>query len=364
MKRLIAILVLSLVGVLVLPAKAEGPAQADHSPLLPKVFAGWELTGAPQVSSDPGVADPTNAAVLKEYGFQSFESGTYTRAGGRKLTIKTVRFKDASGAYGAFTFYKLPQMLPEKFGDHGASLDERVLFYRANILVQGTFDKVTAMSAAEIRELAAALPAATGPTASSPNLPAYLPSLKQSYVMNSAKYVLGPAGLTAVEAPVSADLVDFSREPEVALGRYQTGAGLATLVLIAYPTPQIAAERLRAIEAGHPQRDAAAIDQFLSKRTGPIVALVAGKISQSEGKALLASVNYDAEVTWNQPTKPNPKDNIGNLIINNFVLIGMIFLFAIVLGVAFGGVRILMKRLFPDRVFDRDLDIIQLKLTK
>ncbi len=363
MKQLIAILTLSLAAALALPAAAQNATAPAKDPgLLPKVFAGWELIGSPRVSADAAAADQPHAAVLKEYGFKDFSSATYTRSGGRQLTVKAIRFKDASGAYGAFTFYKAPEMLPEKFGDHGASLNERVLFYRANILVQATFAKVTAMSAAEARELADDLPVVTGPAANSPTLPSYLP--QQSYVMNSAKYVLGPAGLESVGAPVSSDLVDFARDAEVTMGQYNASVGGATLMLIGYPTPQIAAERLRAIEAARPPTDASAPDQFLAKRTGPIIALVAGKISQGEGKSLLASVNYDAEVTWNQPTKLNPKDNIGNLIINNFLLIGMIFLFAIVLGITFGGFRILMKRLFPDRVFDRDLDIIQLKLTK
>ena len=132
-------------------------------------------------------------------------------------------------------------------------------------------------------------------------------------------------------------------------------------MLISYPTPQIAAERLRAIESSHPASDSAP-SQFMAKRTGPMVVVVAGKISQGEAKSLLASVNYDAQVTWNQRTSFSKKDNIGNLIINDFLLIGIIFLFAIVLGIAFGGVRILVKRLFPYRVFDRDIDIIQLHL--
>jgi hypothetical protein len=60
------------------------------------------------------------------------------------------------------------------------------------------------------------------------------------------------------------------------------------------------------------------------------------------------------------------RDNIGNLIVGVFTLIGIIFLLALVLGVGFGGFRVLMKRFFPDRVFDRDEDVgfISLNLKK
>ena len=71
---------------------------------------------------------------------------------GASLLSRLARFGDASGAYGAFTYYKMPQMLKETIPDQGASLNERVLFYRGNILVDAVFDKLTAMSAAELRD--------------------------------------------------------------------------------------------------------------------------------------------------------------------------------------------------------------------
>ncbi len=83
-----------------------------------------------------------------------FESATYIRDDGRKLTLKAARFADTSGAYGAFTFYKTPPMLVEKIGDQAGSLNERVLFYRGNILIDAVFQRLSAMSAAELRELA------------------------------------------------------------------------------------------------------------------------------------------------------------------------------------------------------------------
>ena len=126
-----------------------------------------------QTSKDPAVADPVNAALLKEYGLTDFESGTYTRDDGRKVALKAARFADASGAYGAFTYYKMPQMLKESIPDQGASLNERVLFYRGNILVDAVFEKLTAMSAAELRELVGgACPCPPGNARNLPILPA------------------------------------------------------------------------------------------------------------------------------------------------------------------------------------------------
>jgi hypothetical protein len=361
--------------VLAVTAAATGAAFAGEGgrgtrmSILPKQFAGWQVASAGQSSKDPAVADPVNGALLKEYGLTDFESAVYTRDDGRKLKVKAAGFGDTSGAYGAFTFYKMPQMLTEKIGDQGASLNERVLFYRGNILVDAAFEKLTAMSAAELRELAGGLPLLAGSTSKLPGLPAYLP--KAGYVKNTAKYVVGPVGLEKVQAPIAAQLVDFSAGAEVVLGSYQTSGGDATLMLVNYPTNQIAAEHLRRIEAAQQQNNQAVSDSgnagpVFSKRTGPILVMAAGPLSQSEATSLLASVNYDADVTWNENTYFTKRDNLANLLVNIIILCGILVVFALVAGVAFGGIRVLVKRLFPDRVFDRaeNMEFISLHLSE
>jgi len=332
---------------------------ASSTAILPKQFGGWQISGPSRTSSDPAIADPVNAAVLKEYGFTSFESNTYTRDDGRKLTLRAARFGDASGAYGAYTYYKTPAMLIEKIGDGAASMNERVLFYRGNILVDAVFQKLSAMSAAELRELAQALPLPAGNTRNLPGLPAYLPP--QSYVKNTAKYVIGRAALQNLDAPVPAELVDFEAGAEVVLGNYNSSGGEATLMLISYPTPQIAADHLRRIEAARPQGSGNSAPNanpilralIFDKRTGPIVVVAAGPLSQAEAKSLLASVNYDANVTWNENTYFTKRDNLANLLVNVIILCFIIIGFALVAGVAFGGIRILARRLFPDRILNR-----------
>jgi len=341
------------------------------APLLPKQFGGWQMAGSVQTSKDPAQADPVNSALLKEYGFTDLAAATYTRDDGRKVRLKAARFGDTSGAYGAFTFYKMPQMQTAQIGDQGAALNERVLFYRGNILVDADFGKWTAMSAAELRELASVLPLPAGSTRNLPGLPAYLPT--QSYVKNSAKYVVGAVGLEKINAPLPAPLVDFAAGPEVVLGNYSSGGGQATLMLISYPTPQIAAEHLRRIDAAiQPGTQSRADGAFpadagrvLTKRTGPIVVVASGPLSASETTSLVASVNYDADVTWNENTSFSKKDNLANLLVNIILLCGILMGLALVAGIAFGGIRIIVKRLLPERVFDRPegMEFISLHLS-
>ena len=331
---------------------------ADSARFLPQSFDGWQIVpDSIRTSADPGSADPTEAPVLKEYGFTGMEQATYKRDDGRTIKIRAARFKDATGGYGAFSYYVQPQMSIASVGDAGAFSNSRVLFYHDNILVDATLDHVTSGSASDLRNLSEKLPVVHGEDATLPALPSHVP--KQSYIAHTARYIIGPVALERMGVPVPASLVDFSKSPEIEFANYQSSGGLAHATIIAYPTPQIAAERLRAIQAAHLPGG-----PFYFKRSGPLVALVNGEIPSSEAESLLASINYDAEVTWNQATKPNPRDNIGNLIVGVFMLIGILLVVALVLGFAFGGVRVIAKRLFPDRVFDRpeDVEIIRLNL--
>ena len=167
-------------------------------------------------------------------------------------------------------------------------------------------------------------------------------------------------------------MVDFKSGAEVVIAKYQAKAGDSTLMLIEYPTPQLAAEKLRQLDAAHqatPQQPVGApslvdVAPFFDKRTGPIIVIAAGPLAISEANSLLGSVSYEADVTWNENTYLSKKDNLANLLFNVIVLCGIVVGVSVVAGLAFGGFRILMKRIFPDRVFDRpdDMEIISLHL--
>ncbi|MGO9084148.1 MAG: DUF6599 family protein [Candidatus Sulfotelmatobacter sp.] len=348
-----------------------GAAPAQVPALLPAEFGGWQMQGSAATSQNPATADPANAAVLNEYRFTDFASATYKRDDGRTLKIRAARFADASGAFGAYTFYLQLEMAREEIGDQGASLANRVLFYRGHVLVDALFSKESAMSGGELRELAGDLPRPGGSAGNLPSFIQYMP--RRGYVPNTQKYVMGPEALAALAVPVSADLVDFGRSAEVTLGRYNTSSGEETLVLISYPTNQLAADHLRRIDAAHqlaqPQPGVSTIanaGSLFYKRTGPIIALASGPASDRDVKSLLSMVNYEASVTWNEATDQHEVRDLYLLILNVVVLCAILGGLAIVAGVAFGGFRILMKRWFPDRLFDRpeQMEFISLHLTE
>jgi hypothetical protein len=353
---------------------AEAPAP---TPVLPTEFAGWQMKGAVARSDDPAVADAVNAPVLKEYGFRRLEKAAYTRDDGRNLAVKAAVFEDASGAYGAFTYYYSEEMGEETIGGQAAFLKNRVLFYQGNVLVDAVFDKTSVMSAAQLRELAGLLPQAEGGKGKPPALPGYLPkrsllgNIEKKFQKNTTKYILGPVALDRIGSPLPAAMVDFKSDAEVVIGKYAAAAGDATLMLIEYPNSQIAAERLRQIDASHQitqQQPGVAsivdVGPFFDARTGPIVVIAAGPLSRSEARALMSSISYEADVTWNENTYVSKKDNLANFLFNAIVLCGIVVGLSLVAGIAFGGLRVVVKRLFPDSVFDRReaMEIISLHL--
>jgi len=339
-------------------AFAANPPAASAPPILPKTFAGWQMQGNPQSSTDPAAIDPTNAAVLKEYAFTDSAAATYKSDDGRTLKIRAARFADASGAFGAYSFYLRSDMAREQVGDQAASAGSRVLFYRGHILIDADFSKLSVMSAAGLRELAGILPRPAGNAGNLPPILAFMPH--HGYQANTEKYAEGPLALAAIESPLSQDLVDFTSNPEVVLGQYSTSTGPTTLMLIEYPTPAVAIEHLRRIDVANkapaPQAGVTAVENvgpFFAKRTGPIVAIAAGPLSSSDAQMLLGAVNYDASVTWNENTYFDKKNNVANLLVNIVLLCiigGAVFLAG---GLAFGGLRVAARKFLPGRLFDR-----------
>ena len=67
----------------------------------------------------------------------------------------------------------------------------------------------------------------------------------------------------------------------------------------------------------------------------------------------MSAVSYEAEVTWNENTYVSKKDNLANFLFNAIVLCGIVVRPGDRCRSRVWGLRLLVKRLFPDSVFDR-----------
>ena len=345
---LVLALALGFAGPLLADSATKAASAPALAPLLPTDFAGWHLSSPQRPSTQPQTADEANADVLKEDGFSRFSAGTYTR-GDATLKVRAIGFQDATGAYAAYTFYRSPGMLKEDVGAGAAWDGSRLLFWQGPIVVDATFDHVTAMSAAELRELAGMLPQALGSSGVPPTLPRYLPS--DSLQPLSTRYALGPAGYARSGGVLPSALVDFDRGAEVLTARYSDRDGDGTLTVINYPTPQLAAERQRAIDAflraGNSPAAAwpaplaeSSATALLSRRSGPLVVVTSGSFPANVARRLIGQVNYTADVTWNNPKGYNSEaSKAARLLLGIAMLTGVLCGAAVILGIFLGGGR-------------------------
>ena len=228
------------------PAKPQTvSAVPANAPLIPTNFAGWE-TPTPKSITDPAQADPANASALKEYGFSDAALATYTREG-QTIQLKALRFGDASGAYGAYTFYRQSGWPKENIGAGAASDHNRILFWLGNVFVDAQVSHLSAMTASEFRELAASIPQPSGNKLLPPPI---LDTLPQADLDGqTTHYALGPAAYAANGGVLPPDLIGFDRGAETVTASYTLSSGPATLTIVNYPTPQMAKAAEQSIAA-------------------------------------------------------------------------------------------------------------------
>lgn len=320
-------------------------------PLLPEMFAGWQMSGPSQPLPDAGQADAANAAALKEFGFQNGLQATYKRDG-ETLTVKALHFGDVSGTYGAYSFYRQNGWPKEDIGNGATSNHNRVIFWVGNTLVDANFARISPESGSELRDLAKQLPVPQGTKALTPPILSVLP--KNNLEGQSTHYAVGPAGYTGAGGVLPAQLVGFELGAETATANYSLSSGPATLTLIDYPTPQMASaqetkirEYLKAGSGAQPAFSKALVDSDQAslevRRTGPVVAVVSGDAIPDDSHRLLEGVHYESEFV------SIPQPGISEVQKTSQLLLGIAALVvvgggtALFLGFFFGGGRALYR---------------------
>jgi hypothetical protein len=300
------------------------------APLLPQSFAGWTRSSAPAPES-------ANADVLHEYGLQQSATAGYA-SGSNRLTVHAWRFGDATGAYGAFTFYRQPAMHEANLGRGGAVAADHYLFWAGTTVIDAAFSQPSADENAAITALAADIPPAPGPEGVPPSLPHYLPAAGLD--PSSVRYAIGPAAYAQKGGVLPPSLIDFSQDAEAITANYGPAAAPATLTLVIYPTPQIAGGHLQAID------QLAKSSGFTTKRVGPLVAIVSGKVPLVKAQQLVGEIRFNDYVTINHPEGYVPESaKVARLLLGIATLTGILFAGALLLGIFLGGGRALVRRM-------------------
>ena len=314
--------------------------------------SGWSPADQPMQYDDKNIETIAGkrAATLRRYGFvgatmQSWAGPT------AKVRLTIYEMGDAGAAYGFFTLERTAEQLgltAIAVGGEGFRSGNRVTFWQSNYLVKVEGGQASAVEFARI--VAEHILGRSRKPPVSNHLP------PENLIQGTDRYIVDEA---SVGRELGLDLrgLGFDDSVEIATADYQVNEKTAHLVLLMYPTQQVA-KKYEDQWASAPNDNPA-----FRKRVGPLIAIVRGSRDPSLAKSILDGVNYESQVTWDQP---RPDVSLRQVILTIFTFIGIALLFTIIVGLSFGGLRVFVKARYPNRVFDRpeDMEIIQLKLAQ
>jgi len=270
-------------------------------------------------------ADPP---LYQEYGFETGEQAQYTTAG-KRFSASAWRLHDSTGAVALFETLRPAAAPPAKIAELSAktpgggvtAFGNYVFEFRGQVPEQK-----------DLELLYAQLPQLD--QAPLPPLVENLP--REGLIPNSERYILGPVSLARFEPRIAPSLAAFHLGAEAQVGRYRTPKGDLTLAIFSYPTPNMARER---------QAEFLKVPGTVASRSGPLVSVVVQPPDADAAERILAGVHYEGHLTLNEKVPVNEVPALARLILNIFTLSGILIALSIVVGIGFGGFRVLRRKL-------------------
>ncbi len=328
------------------------PSHAQKT-ILPKQFGAWTQTKCDA---------PPSLPLASEAGQRKREVCSYS-SGNSSVGITLGLFRDPSSAYEIYTSRLRAGMTRTKLGQSAA-------FDKAGVMIQEGSLVLESSANISREDLGLLVQAVEASSEKSPLPPIrmYLPT--EGRLLGSERYALGPealksalseAGQTDTEGLVK---VGFNDGGEAMLARYsQPGKGTGVLLLLEYPTPNVAEQQIHRL--GEILPPSAKTGEKSILRKGSLLSIVLSPSSPEFAARLRDAANYETQVTWNEASQVATDPPITSTLVKIIMATGVFMVAAIVLGIAFGGVRIITKRLFPGKVFDRpnQMEVLQLGLS-
>jgi len=301
-------------------------------PLLTGVVQGAifpDHLGTYERSAPKTIAVP-DKELYDEYGLEATESADYTSPGKKPISATAWKLHDSTGALALFDSRRPPGATQSDFAQLAVHTSDGTIFVFGNYVFQftgGMFDQPT------LNELYTQLTRVEN--APLPALSNFLPP--EGLVANSERYILGPVGLQRVEPGIPPSVAGFRMGAEAQFAQYQTPKGLLKLLIFDYPTPSMAREQ--AVEFQK-------IPGAVVKRTGPLVVATLNPPDPDVAERILSKINYQASVTLNEPTPQSQAKGLARMILNIFVLAGIVLGMCVVGGLGFAVYRIMSRKMW------------------
>ncbi len=293
--------------------------------------------GAPAALSMP------DRELFNEFGLEATEQAEY-KSEDKHFTATAWRFKDSTGAMAFFQAHRPSAATPAAISKLATSTSDGSIFAYGNYVLQFTG---AVPSAEDLAPVYAQLPKLD--QSPLPALISYLPST--GLIANSERYVLGPVSLERFEPRIAPSVAAFHLGAEGQLGKYKSPKGPLSLAIFNYPTPGVARDRLLEFQK---------IPGAMVKRAGPLVAITIDPPDLDSAERLLAQVKYEANLTWSSKVPVNEVKGFARSILSMILLACVILGMCLVAGIAFGGFKVLARRMGrkvdPDAMITLGLD--------
>jgi len=293
------------------------------SPLLPE-----SLRTGPDHDAGNGAPAWSGAdgPILVEDGIRRYERGDaqspVAHGNTTSGTVTVYQFDDATGAYAAYSY------LRKSSADH-------VMLSGVSVVVSN-LKLYPESAAALLKTVVVGLPKVGGTKGLPPLLPTFLPT--QGLKRETVKYALGPVGYQATGGVLPPEMIGFDKAAEAVTANYE---GKGTLTMLLFPTPQIAGDHGRQIEA-EMNREGTSAGTVKLRREGPLVLMTTGAWKAAEAQQTIENIHLRNEVTWNKPMPPEFHSEVRktvSLLTSILLFCGLGALAAVVLALFFGGAR-------------------------
>src|ERR1700676_5123798 len=284
----------------------------------------------PYQKSAPKTIGIPDQPLYEEYGLEDTEAAEFTAPNQKHFSAVGWRLHDSTGALALFQFRRPPVAVSADIAPLAVRTLDGVIFAFGTYVFQFTGDYPDPSSLTTFYAQLAKLENSPLPAVST-----FLP--KDGLIANSERYILGPVSLQRVEPAIPPSVAGFRMGAEAQFGQYQTPKGPLKLIIFDYPTPSMAREQ--AVEFQK-------IPGAVIKRTGPLVVATINPPDQDAAERILGKINYQANVTLNEPTPQSQAKGIASMILNIFVLAGIVLAMCVVGGVGFAGYRIMSRKMW------------------
>jgi len=300
--------------------------------------------------SSPKALSVADQALYNEYGLLASEQAEYARpasqtAPAARFSASAWHMRDSTGALAVFQIRRPAGAVQDKPDQLLAKTSDGVILAFGNYVFQFTGE---VPKADDLDQLYNQVPELE--QAALPALPGFLP--RQGMIPNSERYLLGPVSLDRFEPRIPPAVAAFHLAAEGQVAKYQSPKGPITLVVFEYPTPNMARERSQGF-----QNLAGAV----VKRTGPLVGVILQPPDADAAERVLGGLRYEAKLTLNEKVPKDESKGFAKLILNVFAVSGVLVALSILLGIAFGGFRAVIKKMGLTRQDEDEMTVLRIE---